>query len=316
VRSGAAAEHDGYFHEAAFYDSDDDFVALVEPFLRDGVAAGEPTLVACAERNTALLREAVGDLDGIAFVPGEQQYRSPGFTVAAYRAMFGSLVAGGASQIRVIGDVPHPGVGVPWDGWARYEAAINHAYDDFPLWGLCPYDTRTTPDHVLEEVQRTHQWLASESGHHRNHGYLDPRLVLQQLSPSPDPIEVCTPDLEAVDPTPASARHLVEALAQGTDLEPSSVANLVLAVSEVVTNSIRHGEPPRIMRAWSERDRVVVTVKDGGPGLADPLTGLLEPDPEQPSGRGMWIVHQVCSDVGLRTEADGFTVRLCAGRPF
>ena len=65
---------------------------------------------------------------------------------------------------RVASEVPHPGVGAPWDGWARYEAAINRAYAEFPLWGLCAYDTRITPGAVLDDVARTHPHLATAHG--------------------------------------------------------------------------------------------------------------------------------------------------------
>ena len=41
MRTGPAGGHDGIFHEAAFYASDEQFLAVVLPFLRDGVAAGE-----------------------------------------------------------------------------------------------------------------------------------------------------------------------------------------------------------------------------------------------------------------------------------
>ena len=47
MRSGAAAGHRGYFHEAAFYSSTEEFLAVVVPFLREGVAAGEPIVVTC-----------------------------------------------------------------------------------------------------------------------------------------------------------------------------------------------------------------------------------------------------------------------------
>ena len=69
TRTGAAAGHTGYFHETAFYGSDDEFVDIVRPFLRDGLDAGEPTVVACAPENTAILRRSL-DCTGIRFLPG------------------------------------------------------------------------------------------------------------------------------------------------------------------------------------------------------------------------------------------------------
>jgi hypothetical protein len=40
----------GYLHEAVLYDSDEEFLGVVVPFLQGGVAAGEPCLVASARR--------------------------------------------------------------------------------------------------------------------------------------------------------------------------------------------------------------------------------------------------------------------------
>jgi anti-sigma regulatory factor (Ser/Thr protein kinase) len=60
---------------------------------------------------------------------------------------------------------------------------------------------------------------------------------------------------------------------------------------------------------------MVVTVRDRGRGPADPLVGLM-PVPERArGGLGLWIAHQVCSDVGLVVDGDGFMVRLTARDP-
>ena len=55
--------------------------------------------------------------------------------------------------------------------------------------------------------------------------------------------------------------------------------NLVFATHEAVTNALLHGRPPTVLRLWAQPDRVTVTVTDTGPGPADPLVGLLPPDP-------------------------------------
>ena len=308
----APGAHCGYFHEAAFYDSDEDLVAIVEPFLRDGRELGVPTLVTFAERNATLVRRALPDLEGVEFVDGGGQYRNPAQTIAEYHRRFTDLVADGAEQIRVVGDVPHPGVGVPWESWARYEATVNHHYDDFPLWGICPYDTRITPDFVLDEVRATHPHVASPDGmHHRNAAFDDPAAFLRRrrltaLGPDADG----APGLVLVDPTPHEARDA--AVGAATDrLTDGSLQRMVLAISEIVTNAGRHGHPPVVLRLWPGEGRMVATVSDAGPGPANPCLGLLpaDPDPLGGSGRGLWLAHHVCSDVGLAYE-DGFTVRM------
>jgi len=314
VRSGAAAGHAGYFHETALYASDEELLGVVVPFLRGGQEAGEPTLAVLAPGTAALARDGLGDTDGVTFVGGEAAYANPAQTIADYRARFAALVARGATQIRVVGDVPHPGTGADWHAWARYEAAINHAYADFPLWGLCPYDVRITPDDVLDDVLRTHPHIASACGAHRpNAAFEDPRdfLAARPLAPV-DPLERRDPDLEQVDPTPAAARRAIEALARRV-LSQARLDDLLLAVSEIVANAGLHGRAPVVLRARRGADRVVVSVADAGPGPADPFAGLLaQPVGARPHGAGMglWIAHLLCTDVALRREAHGFTVRL------
>ena len=43
---GAPTDGSGYLHEAVLYDSDEEFLGVVVPFLQEGAAVGEPCLVA------------------------------------------------------------------------------------------------------------------------------------------------------------------------------------------------------------------------------------------------------------------------------
>lgn len=316
MRSGAAAAHEGYFHETAFYTSDEELLAVAVPFLRGAQEAGEPALVTFAARNAALVRSALDDLEGVEFVAGVTQYRNPAQTIADYRGRFARLTADGATQIRVVGDVPHPGTGASWDAWARYEAAVNHAYDEFPLWGLCPYDVRITPDDVLEEVRRTHPHVADAAGgHHANPHFEDPCAFLAaRRRPAPDPLQRGAPVLEEHDPTPAQARAAIRRAARRI-LDAESFEGLRMAVTEAVSNAARHGRPPVVLRAWTGPGRVVVTVTDAGPGPDDLLAGLLPQHgrgADDSAGLGLWIAHQLCHDVVLDRDASGFTIRLVA----
>ncbi|WP_219415911.1 anti-sigma factor RsbA family regulatory protein [Pseudonocardia nigra] len=311
MRSGAAAGTEGYFHETAFYGSDEELLAIVVPFLRDGVAAGEPTLVTFAERNAALVRSALGDTTGVEFVTGELQYAKAASAIRSYRELLAEHTARGVGQIRVVGDVPHPGFGVPWDAWARYEAAVNHAYDDFPIWGMCPYDTRTTPPDVLADVTRTHPRIATaDGGHHMNPEFGDPVGFLESKLITAVRPESGPPALDLAGPAPALARAAVRDVASATLRDPDDLDDLVLAASEAVTNAISHGKPPVRLRVWTDGGRVVVAVTDAGPGPSDPYAGLLPALDSETGGLGLWMAHQICSDVTFHRDTDGFTIRL------
>jgi anti-sigma regulatory factor (Ser/Thr protein kinase) len=318
MRSGAARGHEGYFHETAFYGSDEEFVSLVAPFVLEGVAAGEPTLVACGEINEKLLRGALGHAAaGITYVPADDQYARPTSAIKRYREVFADLTASGARQIRVIGDVPHPGVGVPWDSWARYEAVVNHAFEDFPLWGLCPYDTRTTPAAVLADVARTHPRITTADGHHLvNTRFLEPSgFLTTRPGPPPDVLEARSPLVELLNPEPVEVRRVVREAVAGTTLTEDEAEDLVFAASEAVTNGLSHGRPPVRFRLWADRRHVVLTVTDQGSGPTDPSVGLLPTTRTATAGLGLWLTYQTCSYVTLARDDEGFTVRVVAGPP-
>lgn len=180
-----------------------------------------------------------------------------------------------------------------------------------PVWGLCPYDTRTTPTDVLRDVERTHPHLATAHGHAPNPAFVDPREFLRNRpAPARDPLEHGVPALELTDPEPASARRAVEHLAGG--LAASERAGLLVAVSEVVTNAHRYGRRPVLVRAWQGAGRVVVAVSDSGAGPSDPFVGLVAKRRRDDGGLGLWITHQMCRVVTL-DFSEGFTVRLTAG---
>lgn len=179
MRSGAAAGHRGYFHEAAFYGSDDEFLAIVLPFLAGGIEAGEPTAVALDERKAELIRAAMGDTASISFLEEPARDARPTRFIREYRELAAAHVAEGARQVRIVGELPLPGMSLSWEWWARYEAAINHAFDEFPLWGVCSYDTRLAPAEVLADVARTHPHVATADGQHLpNSRFEDPAEFL------------------------------------------------------------------------------------------------------------------------------------------
>ncbi|GIF38886.1 sensor histidine kinase [Actinoplanes xinjiangensis] len=316
MRTGAAAGHTGYFHEALCYDSDDHLLAVAVPFLLGGVAAGEPTLVGLGGRTADLVRAALPAGAPVTFLAGGAVYARPAGAIRSYRELLAGHVAAGAAQIRIIGELPVAALGVTWDWWARYESAINHAYDEFPLWSMCAYDTRVTPAPVLADVLRTYPRTALPDGRHvPNNGYIDPVSYLSEpRAPVPDPVQRAAPHADLVDPTLSAARQAVRDADPGV-LPDQDVDDLIVSVSEAVANAQRHGRGPVRMRLWRGADRIVVTVRDTGGGPKDPFAGLLPAGDGTAGGLGLWIAHQSCSHVALHRRDDGFTIRLTAGNP-
>lgn len=84
---------------------------------------------------------------------------------------------------------------------------------------------------------------------------------------------------------------------------------LVLAVNELTTNSVRYGGGRGRMLLWREQDTLLCEVQDAG-HIEDPLIGHSRPSPEQHTGRGLWLVHELCDLVQIRSSAKGTAIRV------
>jgi anti-sigma regulatory factor (Ser/Thr protein kinase) len=100
--------------------------------------------------------------------------------------------------------------------------------------------------------------------------------------------------------------------AGGRNLAPARIPDLVLAVDETVTNSIRYGGGEGVLQIWSQDGKVVCEVRDNGV-IDQPLAGRLVPDSTEPGGFGLWLANQLCDLVQIRTSQQGSVVRLHIG---
>jgi len=313
MRTGAARSQVGHFHEAGFYASDTEFRAFIVPFVEEGIAAGEPVVIGYDDRKAGLLQSWLTDPSAVTFIGDRSLYAKPARAIATYRRLFERHVAAGAAQIRIAGDVPHPGNGGRFDGWDRYEWAVNTVWQDFPVWGLCLYDTATAPQAVLEVVERTHPRIVSPSGQRRASEHYEDIPLFEDLRVKPDPLEESMPIVELVDRPAGDARHALAQIGRSR-VTDATLTELIIGISEAVSNALLHGRPPTTVRIWATPDRIVATVHDTGPGVTDPLAGLI-PAAHSPSnpGLGLWALYQLDIDVALSHTDDGFTVRLRGG---
>lgn len=305
TRSGTAQGYVGHFHEVGFFSSDDELRALLVPWIEEGLGAGEPVIVGYDARKTELLRSWLSDPDAVTFLDG--QYASPARTIAAYKKRFVDHLAAGAQQIRIAGEAPHPGNGGRFEGWDRYESAVKVVWGEVPVWGRCLYDAQTTQAAVRDFAERVHPFVVTAAGGTQPNARYEERAELELAD---DPIEQSRPAVTLADPSEANARHAVQEIGHGR-LSDETLADLLLGVSEAVSNAHLHGRPPVSVEAWAAADRIVVRVRDAGSGPTDPLVGL-RPTTESESGNGigLWLVHQLTIDIDLLYEDGSFTIRL------
>lgn len=92
-------------------------------------------------------------------------------------------------------------------------------------------------------------------------------------------------------------------------LGAQATEELVLAVNELATNSIRHGGGEGTLRCWRERDTLICEVRDSG-WITDPLAGSVRPAPDARGGRGLWLAKQLCDLVQIHSTPSGSAVRV------
>jgi anti-sigma regulatory factor (Ser/Thr protein kinase) len=84
---------------------------------------------------------------------------------------------------------------------------------------------------------------------------------------------------------------------------------LVLAIHELAANSVRHGPGAGVVHLWKGDGRLCCEVTDRGV-FKDPSLLARPPDPAATSGRGLWIVHELCDDVDITTGPLGTVARI------
>jgi anti-sigma regulatory factor (Ser/Thr protein kinase) len=107
----------------------------------------------------------------------------------------------------------------------------------------------------------------------------------------------------------SEVRALVLKHAREAGLMEGRANDLVLAVSEVAANTLRHTRSSGTLTIWRDQDEVVCEIHDEGT-ITDPLAGQRRPAPDAAGGHGLWLVHQVCDQVELRSDETGTTIRM------
>jgi anti-sigma regulatory factor (Ser/Thr protein kinase) len=300
----------GFCHEAFLYGSQEQFLHGTATFIRDGLDNDEPALVVVDARKVRLLRGELGqDAEHVQFADMAEVGSNPARIMQAWR----DFVAERAP------DRPARGIGEPIGPdrtraqlaeCQRHESLLNLAFADTPaFWLMCPYDTKALDPDVVDEALRSHPVVSCDG--------------IREGSPLYGGIEAATAPFRKPLPPPqqrpkefyfeaatlAALRQYVQLRAADAGLSARRTEDLLLAVNEVATNSLRHADGCGTIRVWEEPHAVICEVRDGGT-FDEPLAGRERPIPDQIGGFGLWLSNQVCDLVQIRSIGDGTVVRL------
>ena len=298
-------------HEALLYAGDADFLTGTSAFVRDGVKAGEPTLVVVNTHKIDLLRAVLGDdSDAVSFADMAEVGGNPARIIPVWQAFLDEH-ADSNRQVRGIGEPVTPErSAAELAECQRHESMLNLAFDagrGFLL--LCPYDTTALEPAVVEEACRSHPFLRQGTVYERSVEYRgagEPLAPDDQRLPEPS----STPAQLTLGPGSLSAlREFVGRHAREAGASAERIDDLVLATNEVATNSLIYGGGYGSVRIWREDGMLVCEIRDNG-HITQPLVGRRAPAVYSDGNRGLWMVNQLCDLTQLRSSDEGTVFRL------
>lgn len=300
-----------FSHEALMYSDTTQFLTGTLAFIREGLAADEPILVVLSEEKITMLKARLGPAaDRVRFADMGQVGANPARIIPAWRAFADDCLRAGR---------PFRGIGEPISAergpeelveCQRHEQLLNLAFADAPNFRLlCPYDTTELGPAVLREALRSHPVLVEGAQQRRSEECTGlPEIAAPFDAPLCDPGETLVEEIVEAATLP-SLRRLVAAQARELGFSETRIDDLVIAVNEVTSNTVRHGGGRGVMRMWWQPPAIVCEVADTG-CITDPLAGRVEPPEGHESGRGLWMATQLCDLIQMRSFATGSVVRL------
>jgi len=309
ARSDVSDAERGFHHQTLFYAGEAGFLRGTLAFIAEAISAEEPVLVAVGSARVAPLRDSLGvDAERVSFADMPVLGRNPARLIPAWRQF---LDEHEGRPVRGVSESIWPGrSAAELTECERHESLMNLAFDGGRTWRLlCLYDLDGLDEQAISAAGRSHPFIAHNGGYRRSETYLgegDAPGPFEGALPPPasSPTEV---SFSGADLTPLRVR--VREWAAGGQLDGERAERLVLAVNELATNSVRHGGGGGLLLMWREGETLMCEVRDLG-RIEEPLVGLRRPSPDRPSGRGLWLVNQVCDLVQIRSAHTGSAVRI------
>jgi hypothetical protein len=292
-----------FVHPALFYRGTAEYLRGTVPFIREGLAVGEPVGLAVPGPNLRLILTELGtDAERVRLLDMTRAGRNPGRIIPNVLRAFVDAYPSG--RVRIIGEHRWSGhTAKEYPVCAQQEFLINLALAGRSVTLLCPYDTERVGPQTLAEAQACHPRLIDASGERASIGFAPDRVAAEdnRLCPAVGPGFT----FDATKAALAAQFACDHALRLGLG---GDHAELKLIVGELVARVVP-GAQTGTLRLWAERGYLVCEARHpvGGTG---PQPERLLAEPRRVEGRSLLLVHHLSDLVLQRTSPQGTTTRV------
>ncbi len=306
---------DEFVHPAFFYRGTAEYLKGTVPFIRDGLAAGEPVAVAVPGPNLRrILTELGSDAGRVRLLDMTRAGRHPGRIIPSVLCTFADAHPSG--RVRIIAEHRWAGrAAMEYPACAQHEALINIAFAGRRVTMLCPYDADRLGPQTLADAKACHPLLVDASGERASTTYVPEGIVADYNQPRP-PAAASSITFDANNQ--ALARQFASDQATRLGLSGDH-AELKLIVGELTANSLGHGGPTGTLCIWVERGYLICEVRNCEVGdcevrdashIVDPIVGRQPAGPSRPHTRGLLLVSYLSDLVQQHTCPQGSATRV------
>jgi anti-sigma regulatory factor (Ser/Thr protein kinase) len=303
-----SAQRRGLVHHGLLHPPSTDLADILTPLIAERLTRGEPVLAALPPTTMAQLHDRLPSLAGLHTADPGRLCRHPGRVLGHYLGWVADTCPDGPATIvaaPALGNDPHRAA-----LWMHIDALATQALAKCNLTLVCAYPNDPA---TAAAIRHAHPSLlngaATPSPDHL------PADQFLAHHPLPPPTELGQPDATHIIDHPAQLtelRKVTASHAARAGLPTSRRDDFVLAVTEVATNALQHGDLPAAVCLWATSTSVICQISDNG-HFTQPLAGLLPPPTNQGHASGLWMAHQLCDE--LYRWPQPTTIRLQIDRP-
>jgi anti-sigma regulatory factor (Ser/Thr protein kinase) len=291
-----------FLHPALFYQSQQEYLSGLLPFITGGLEADQPVLVAVPGPNLALLRDALGPAAAeVTMADMTDAGRNPGRILGGVLSAFADKHA--PRSVRIIGEPIWPGRSdAEYPACVQHEALINNAFAGRDLAVLCPYDVTRLEPVVIADARSTHPVLWQAGMPEQDSDAFAPVAVWEHynrpLATGSTAVTYTVNQLADL----GGVRQFSAVYSQWFDLPSHITTNLQLIANELATSSLGHNGAPCQLALWQHDGHLICEARDNG-HLDDPLAGRRPYSSDTVRGRGLFVVNGLADLVRIYTTA-------------